>query len=212
MERIPAVYAKAAVGENAPSQAATKNRDPNCLATLKHYRSLMPLAQEAHVRAQARRRRDRGTCGGRAVVLPRLPESRRGGCGAGGDWGAAPMRATSTTRPCFGTFTMPTRGCRRRCTGIGRHSGRKPPRRCHLGRYGAPRATRPVGLRKDMHPPPQPCVTATSVPTVSPTPPSTTSSFAGNGGIGPSCGMRHGGTGPCWIGSSGSAPNMPGIR
>jgi len=57
MSRIPTVFREAVVGgasSSAPSgsaaNAATPERvegDPNCLATLKHYRSLMPLAQEA---------------------------------------------------------------------------------------------------------------------------------------------------------------------
>jgi len=46
MERIPNVYREAVVNE--PAQPGVSiERDPNGLATLKHYRSLMPLAQEA---------------------------------------------------------------------------------------------------------------------------------------------------------------------
>lgn len=46
MDRIPAEYGKAVLAEPAPA-GMTIDRDPHCLATLKHYRSLMPLAQEA---------------------------------------------------------------------------------------------------------------------------------------------------------------------
>jgi chromosome partitioning protein len=46
MERIPRVYSEAVLGQ--PFQpGVTIERDPNGLATLKHYRSLMPLAQDA---------------------------------------------------------------------------------------------------------------------------------------------------------------------
>ena len=46
LRRIPEVYRVEALGEtNAGTVAA--DEDPNCLATLKHYRSLMPMAQEA---------------------------------------------------------------------------------------------------------------------------------------------------------------------
>lgn len=46
MERIPSVYAQAVKDRNDPSSMTTDS-DPDCLATLKHFRSLMPLAQEA---------------------------------------------------------------------------------------------------------------------------------------------------------------------
>jgi len=46
MQRIPNEYREAVLG-NSASQPVTVNTDPNCLATLKHYRSLMPLAMEA---------------------------------------------------------------------------------------------------------------------------------------------------------------------
>ncbi len=45
--RIPAVYREAVLGADPPAQAMTFEEDPNCLAKLKHYRSLMPMAQEA---------------------------------------------------------------------------------------------------------------------------------------------------------------------
>jgi cellulose biosynthesis protein BcsQ len=55
IERIPQVYRQAVLNED-PQPGLTIERDRNALATLKHYRSLMPLAQEArkpmfHLRA-----------------------------------------------------------------------------------------------------------------------------------------------------------------
>lgn len=47
MARIPAVYREAVLGEKVPQPGVTIDRDPHCLSTLKHFRSLMPLAQEA---------------------------------------------------------------------------------------------------------------------------------------------------------------------
>jgi len=44
--RIPKVYREAVLDQEA-SKAPPVDRDPNCIATLKDYRSLMPLAQEA---------------------------------------------------------------------------------------------------------------------------------------------------------------------
>ena len=46
MGRIPGAYWNFVLSESAGIPAATDD-DPNCLATLKHFRSLMPLAQEA---------------------------------------------------------------------------------------------------------------------------------------------------------------------
>lgn len=46
MARIPDVY-REAVLEEPGSPEITVTNDPHCLATLKHYRSLMPMAQEA---------------------------------------------------------------------------------------------------------------------------------------------------------------------
>jgi len=46
MQRIPDAYREAVLGE-AAEPGLTIERDPHCLSTLKHYRSLMPLAQEA---------------------------------------------------------------------------------------------------------------------------------------------------------------------
>lgn len=46
MTRIPDLYRLMMLGEHAPAKE-TVNSDPHCLALLKHYRSLVPLAQEA---------------------------------------------------------------------------------------------------------------------------------------------------------------------
>jgi cellulose biosynthesis protein BcsQ len=46
MARIPGVYREAVLAE-AGAKAPEVHTDPYCLATLKHYRSLMPMAQEA---------------------------------------------------------------------------------------------------------------------------------------------------------------------
>ena len=55
IRRIPGVYRKEALDGTGPDASSTED-DPHCLATLKHYRSLMPMAQEArkpmfHLRA-----------------------------------------------------------------------------------------------------------------------------------------------------------------
>ncbi|MCL4821154.1 MAG: ParA family protein [Vicinamibacteria bacterium] len=46
MTRIPSVYSESVL-DQPPSRPVPVASDPNCLAALKHYRSLMPLAQEA---------------------------------------------------------------------------------------------------------------------------------------------------------------------
>ena len=46
IEQIPNVYQKAVLNEQ-PSSITSPAEDKNCLALLKHYRSLMPLAQQA---------------------------------------------------------------------------------------------------------------------------------------------------------------------
>jgi chromosome partitioning protein len=45
VKRIPAVYREAVLNQNPPSQVPAAG-DPHCLATIKHYRSLIPMAQE----------------------------------------------------------------------------------------------------------------------------------------------------------------------
>jgi len=47
MVRIPAVYRETVLDKKAAKVSPRVEDDPNCLAALKHYRSLMPLAQEA---------------------------------------------------------------------------------------------------------------------------------------------------------------------
>ncbi len=47
MNRIPGQYRESVL--NCPPEPGVRvDNDPHCLATLKNYRSLMPLAQEAH--------------------------------------------------------------------------------------------------------------------------------------------------------------------
>jgi chromosome partitioning protein len=46
--RIPEEYREYVLREATASDAIGVGNDPHCLALLKHYRSLMPLAQEAH--------------------------------------------------------------------------------------------------------------------------------------------------------------------
>ena len=46
--RIPAKYRVSVLGEAEPQSPPAAANDPYCLAMLKHYRSLMPLAMEAH--------------------------------------------------------------------------------------------------------------------------------------------------------------------
>lgn len=47
MQRIPSVYREMVLDEKPVKIPPKVSEDPNCLAALKHYRSLMPLAQEA---------------------------------------------------------------------------------------------------------------------------------------------------------------------
>ncbi len=48
MDKIPSVYRTAVLAETLPLQIPKVPDDPHCLSQLKHYRSLMPLAREAH--------------------------------------------------------------------------------------------------------------------------------------------------------------------
>ncbi len=48
MDKIPPVYRTAVLGQPTAGVVPKVENDPNCLAQLKHYRSLMPLAMEAH--------------------------------------------------------------------------------------------------------------------------------------------------------------------
>lgn len=47
VNRIPSEYRVSILGEKAPATPLLTVADPQCLATLKHYRSLVPLGQEA---------------------------------------------------------------------------------------------------------------------------------------------------------------------
>lgn len=47
MARIPSVYHSAVLGESSSADSLDVTSDPHALSALKHYRSLMPLAQEA---------------------------------------------------------------------------------------------------------------------------------------------------------------------
>lgn len=67
MERIPSTYRRAVLDED--SQAGSEiEKDPHCLATLKHFRSLMPLAQEARKPMFALKAAD-GAIGGHAQAV-----------------------------------------------------------------------------------------------------------------------------------------------
>lgn len=67
MARIPEVYAEAVLDEPGPA-GRTIDTDPGCLAALKHFRSLMPLAQEAHKPMFALKPAD-GAIGGHANAV-----------------------------------------------------------------------------------------------------------------------------------------------
>ena len=47
LDRVPSVYCKSVLNEAAQQRSDSPKNDPHCLAKLKHYRSLMPLAQTA---------------------------------------------------------------------------------------------------------------------------------------------------------------------
>lgn len=47
LDRIPAVYREAVLGQESEQQQIFSGVDKNCLATLRNYRSLMPMAQDA---------------------------------------------------------------------------------------------------------------------------------------------------------------------
>jgi chromosome partitioning protein len=47
LDRIPAVYREAVLGQESEQQQIFSSVDKNCLATLRNYRSLMPMAQDA---------------------------------------------------------------------------------------------------------------------------------------------------------------------
>jgi cellulose biosynthesis protein BcsQ len=67
MDRIPSSYRESVLGETG-RRAVAIDKDPHCLATLKHFRSLMPLAQEAHKPMFALKPAD-GAIGGHAQAV-----------------------------------------------------------------------------------------------------------------------------------------------
>ena len=67
MDRIPHAYSKFVLSETLPHSPFIDD-DSNCLATLKHFRSLMPLAQEARKPMFALRPAD-GAIGGHANAV-----------------------------------------------------------------------------------------------------------------------------------------------
>jgi len=67
MDRVPATYRRAVLAEE-PQANVTIAHDPHCLATLKHFRSLMPLAQEARKPMFSLRAAD-GAIGGHAQAV-----------------------------------------------------------------------------------------------------------------------------------------------
>jgi len=66
MDRIPAVYRESVLDEQPDADIAI-DVDPHCLASLKHFRSLMPLAQEARKPMFALKPAD-GAIGGHAAA------------------------------------------------------------------------------------------------------------------------------------------------
>ena len=44
---MPAEYSRCVLGAEVPASASNPQSDENCIATVKHYRSLIPLAQDA---------------------------------------------------------------------------------------------------------------------------------------------------------------------
>jgi chromosome partitioning protein len=47
LDRIPSEYRKSVLGDDTPLWTGSNYSDPNCMASLRNYRSLMPLAQDA---------------------------------------------------------------------------------------------------------------------------------------------------------------------
>lgn len=68
MDRIPGTYRGAVLGEEASKESVAIAKDPHCLSTLKHFRSLMPLAQEARKPMFALKAAD-GAIGGHAQAV-----------------------------------------------------------------------------------------------------------------------------------------------
>jgi chromosome partitioning protein len=68
MARIPGLYQEAVLQAPVTSPAPTVATDPNCVASLRHYRSLMPMAQEARKPMFFLRPAD-GAIGGHAAAV-----------------------------------------------------------------------------------------------------------------------------------------------
>jgi hypothetical protein len=67
MDRIPSAY-REFVMEELVQRAPSTDTDPHCLATMKHFRSLMPLAREARKPMFALKPAD-GALGGHANAV-----------------------------------------------------------------------------------------------------------------------------------------------
>lgn len=68
-DRIPGVYATEVAGSSPPTRVnATPETDPDCLGMLKHFKSLMPMAQDARKPMFALRAAD-GAIGGHAAAV-----------------------------------------------------------------------------------------------------------------------------------------------
>jgi len=76
LARIPAVYREAVLGDAQGSSVETVTDDPHCVAALRHYRSLMPLAQEARKPMFFLRAAD-GAIGGHAQAVSECYEDFR---------------------------------------------------------------------------------------------------------------------------------------
>ena len=48
VQQMPGEYAQSVLGQESGAQGLLAQGDPNCIAMVKHYRSLIPLSQEAH--------------------------------------------------------------------------------------------------------------------------------------------------------------------
>lgn len=106
MGRIPGVYREAVLDETVEPEM-TIDRDPHCLATLKHFRSLMPMAQEARKPMFFLKPAD-GALGGHVTAVQdcyrdfhRLAHRIAGRAGVRLDWGTAQgwEARQSTERP-----------------------------------------------------------------------------------------------------------------
>jgi hypothetical protein len=81
--RMPSTYAEAVLDQKNPDPKVTIDTDPNCIAKLKDYRSLMPLAQEARKPIRLRLGCD-GSGDGGVQQAPGCQEGERAGKDHGG--------------------------------------------------------------------------------------------------------------------------------